>query len=140
MANTNAYACYEIPGFMIGVLEANIDMSVESTYQFTPVTVVAASGSGLVGPAALAPVSATGDQIIGILQNNPQLAEAGTVMQSGISKALIKQTVTIGAKLMAAPTGGLQVATAGNFAVAVALNAGVAGDVIPVLLTNLGKQ
>lgn len=146
MPNTNAYASYEIPGFMVGVVEANIDMSSESTYQFTPVTVVPATGSGLVGPAGLAPVSATGDQILGILQNNPALsssptaiAEAGTVMQSGISKAKVKQACTVGQKLMAAPTGGLQVCTAGNYAVAIALNAGAPGDIIPVLLTNMGK-
>lgn len=140
MANNNNYASYEIPGFMVGVIEANQDMSVESSYQFTPVTVVAATGAGLTGPAGLAPVAATGDSIIGILQNNPQLAEAGTVMQNGISKAKIKQTVSIGQKLMAAPTGGLQVCTSGKDAVAIALNAGVAGDVIPVLLTNLGLR
>lgn len=140
MSNTNAYASYEIPGFMIGVLEANIDMSVEATYQFTPVTVVAATGAGLTGPAALAPVAATGDSMIGILQNNPQLAEAGTVMQNGISKARIKQAVSVGSKLMTAPTGGLQVCTSGKDAVAIALNAGVPGDIIPVLLTNLGLR
>lgn len=130
---------WEIPGFSFS-LPANQDLSAETTYLFTPVTVVAASGQGINTPAALAPVSATGDAIIGILQNNPQLAEAGTIVQNGISKALIKETVTIGQKLMAAPTGGFLVVTSTKFATAVALDGGDAGDYIPVLLVNLGKQ
>lgn len=130
---------YEIPSFYLGVLEANADYSVEATYQFTPVTVIPSTGVGVQLAAAVAPVAATGDAAIGILQNNPQLAEAATVMVHGVSKALIKQTVVVGDKLMAAPSGGLQKWVSGSgYNIARALNAGVAGDIIPVLLLRDG--
>lgn len=131
-------AAWEIPGLSYS-LPANQDMSTEGTYEFTPVTVVAATGTGINTPQALAPVAATGNPIIGVLQNNPQLAEAGTIVQNGITKGLIKQTVTIGALLMAAPTGGFQVATSGNYITGIAMDAGASGNLIPVLLVNLGK-
>lgn len=131
-------AAWEIPGFQYS-LPANIDMSSEGSYEFTPVTVVAATGVGINTPAACAPVAATGDQIIGVLQNNPTLAEAASLVQTGISKVLVKQAVTIGAKLMAAPVGGFQVATSGNYQVAIALDVGAPGNYIPALLVNLGK-
>lgn len=129
---------WEIPGFAYS-LPANIDMSSEGAYEFTPVTIVAASGAGINTPSALAPVAVTGDPIIGVLQNNPQLAEAGDIVQSGISKIQVKQAVTIGAKLMAAPAGGFQLATAGNYITALALDVGAPGNFIPGLLVNLGK-
>jgi len=129
---------YEIPGFSFS-LPANIDMSVEATYQFTPVTAVAATGAGINTPTAIAPVAATGDPMLGILQNNPQLAEAGTIVVDGISKALLGGTVAIGDLLMATPSGGLQVATSGKYAVAQALEAGDSGNLIAVLLIRNGK-
>ena len=133
----NSFA-WEIPGFAFS-LPANIDMSSEGSYLFTPVNVVAASGVGIDTDSACAPVAASGDAAIGILQNNPQLAEAGSIMVSGISKALLGGTVSIGQLLMATPVGGLQVATSGKFAIAQALQAGVTGQYIAVLLVHNGK-
>jgi hypothetical protein len=133
----NSFA-WEIPGFSFS-LPANIDMSSESTYLFTPVNVFAATGAGIDTDAACAPVAATGDPAIGILQNNPQLAEAGTIVVDGISKALLGGTVSIGQLLMATPSGGLQVATSGKYAIAQALQAGVSGQYIAVLLVHNGK-
>lgn len=130
-------AAWEIPGFSYS-LPANIDMSSEGAYEFTPVTVVAATGAGINTPQAIAPVALTGDPIVGVLQNNPQLAEAGTLVQNGISKAQVKQAVTIGAKLMAAPSGGFQLATSGKYVTALALDVGAPGNFVPVLLMNLG--
>jgi len=129
---------FEIPGFSFS-LPANIDMSSEAAYQFTPVAVVPATGTGINTPQAIAPVAATGDPAIGVLQNNPQLAEAGTVMVGGISKILLGGTVTIGQLLMATPSGGFQVATSGKYAVAQALEAGSSGQIITGLLLHNGK-
>ncbi len=132
-------AAWEIPGFSFS-LPANIDMSVEATYQYTPVRALAATGAGINTPTAIAPVSATGDQMIGVLQNNPQLAEAGTIVNNGISKVLCKDTVAIGDKLMACPAGGFIKATSTKYAVAIALDVGAAGQLVPALLINMGIQ
>lgn len=130
-------AAYEIPGFALGVLEANVDMSAEATWQFTAVSVVAASGSGLLGPSAVDRGSA-GDGCLGILQNNPLLGEAAEVMVSGVSKAKAGGTFVAGAKLMRDASGLMVLATTGNAIVALALQPGVSGTVGSVLLKNLG--
>lgn len=141
---------WEIPGFSFS-LQANIDMSQneavyganEPIYQYTGVQAVAGTGVGVSEVQACAPVSATGNAIVGILQNNPMLAEAATIVNTGISKALLQGAVSIGGLLMATIAGtefGFVVATSGKFAVAMALDNGVAGDIIPVLLGNWGKQ
>lgn len=129
---------WEIPGFSFS-LPANADYSAESTYQFTPVTVVAASGAGINTDSALAPVAATGDPIIGILQNNPALAEAGTIVQNGISKVKLGGSVSVGNKLMAIPSGGAILAQTGYYSFGIALDTGVTGDIISVLLVNNAK-
>jgi hypothetical protein len=137
-------ASYEIPSFYVGVIEANIDMSAQTTeiptYQYTAVDVVAASGAGLTGPAGLAGPAAAGASCIGILQNNPKLAEAGQVMVHGVSKAQAGGTFAVGTILMTNSTGQLIAATTGNFGIAKALEAGVAGVVVSVLLFGYGKQ
>ena len=131
-------AAYEIPGFSLGVLPANQDMSTEATYQYTGVDVIPATGSGLSG-AAVAPVPSAGSTIIGVLQNNPQLGEAGAVMVGGVSKAQLGANVIVGELLMVNSTGQFIKATSGNFIVARALEAGVLNDVIPILLLPQGK-
>jgi hypothetical protein len=132
-------AAYEIPKFNFGVLEANVDMSSEATWQYTLVDVAAASGAGLLGPAALVAPSG-GAAGLGVLQNNPQLAEAGTVMVHGVTKAQAGGTFSIGAILMCDSSGQLITATSGNFGVAKALQAGVSGTIVSVLLYGYGKQ
>lgn len=129
---------WEIPGLTF-TLPANVDLSNETTFLYTPVAAIAATGAGINTPTACAPVAATGNPIVGILQNNPMLAEAANIMVDGISKALLGGTVTVGAQLMATPSGGLQVATSGNNSVAIALDSGVAGQIIAVLLKGNGK-
>lgn len=129
---------YEIPNFYCGVLAANQDLSAESTYQFTPVRVVASSGLGVSGLAAVAPVAATGDPILGILQNNPQLAEAATVMVEGISKVLAKGTLAVGDPIMAAPAGGVLKATSAKYVIGYALEPASAGDITTMLLKSNG--
>ena len=133
------YPAYEIPGILIS-FPANVDMSNEATYLYTPVNVFAASATGIDTGTAIAPVNASGDPAIGILQTNPQPAEAGTVMVTGVSQALLAGTVSIGNLLQANPTGGLSVCQSGNQAIAQALQAGLAGQIIAVLLVARGKQ
>jgi hypothetical protein len=130
---------WEIPGFSF-TLPANADYSTEATYLYTPVRAIAATGAGINTPTAASPVAATGDPMIGVMQNNPQLAEAATIVNSGISKVLCKDTVAIGDKLMACPAGGFIKATSGKYAVALALDAGSALQYVPALLINLGLQ
>lgn len=131
-------AAYEIPDFYIGVLEANVDMSVASTWQYTGVSVGAASGAGLLGTAALVAPASAGVAILGVLQNNPQLAEAGAVMAAGVSKVKAGGTFAIGDLLMVNSSGLFVLATTGNYAVAKALQAGVSGIVVSAYLQNYG--
>lgn len=132
---------YEIPGFTLGVLPANISFADEDAYQFTAVNVVAATATDGTDGAAIDTPAASGDASIGILQNNPILGEAGTVMVAGVSKAQIQGSVSIGDKLMSVPGGKLALATSGKYQIAQALEAGEGsdGDVIAVLLVRNGK-
>lgn len=132
-------AAYEIPGWSLGVLPANQDMSSESSFQYTFVDVITASGAGLSG-AAIAPPPSAGAACIGVLQNNPLLGEAAAVMVSGVTKMQLGTNVGINTKLMSNGSGLAIPATAGNFAIARALESGVTGDVIAVLLIRDGKQ
>lgn len=138
MTTTNN-AAFEIPDFVLGVLEANVDMSTEATWQFTAVSVVVATGVGLLGPCAIDRGSA-GDNAVGILQNNPVLAEAAQVVTSGVSKAKYGGAVAGGALLKRDASGLLITATTGTVAVAQALQPGVSGDIKSVLVKNFGVQ
>lgn len=131
-------AAFEIPSFYIGVLEANVDMSVESTWQYAGVAVGAASGAGLLGPAALVAPASSGAAILGVLQNNPQLAEAGSVMCLGVSKVLCGGTFAIGAQLSVNAAGAFIAAASGNVICGVALRAGAAGTISSAYLTQMG--
>jgi hypothetical protein len=139
MSITNL-AAYESPSFMFGVLEANVDMSVESTWQYTGVDVGSATGTGLQGSAALVAPASSGASILGVLQNNPALAEAGTVMIHGVSKIQAGGTFNIGAILAVNASGLFVVSASGNFGVAKALQAGTSGKIVSALIFGYGKQ
>lgn len=124
---------FEIPSFLPGVFDANVDLS---GAQYLPVKPVAASGEGVNGP-AVGLIASSGESMLGILQNAPILAEAASVMVAGISKAVIRGSVSVGQKLMAVPTG-LGVATSAKFAVAIALEDASDGDVASVLIQQNG--
>jgi hypothetical protein len=146
---------YEIPNFGIGIFPADVDMSgdvqdgtpTDSVFQFSAVVVRAAQhtqGYGA-GAAAVAPAPSAGVPILGLLQQNPQLGEAANVAQCGVSKAQCGATVSIGQILMAGTplaSGAVPLvpATSGNYGVAQALESGVSGVIIAVLLQNYGKQ
>ncbi len=127
---------FEIPGFLVGVFPANSDLS---GAQYKAMDLVAVSGSGVntAAGAALALASA-GYPALGILQNAPVIAEAGTVMVSGISKALIGTGGCTVGQLLAAGSDGLVVATGGAHAIAKALSTASATNVAAVLLKSYG--
>jgi len=130
---------YEIPSFYLGLLPANVDMSSESGYQFAPVSVGAASGSvegtGTGGAALVA--GSSGGLSLGILQNNPNQGEAGSVMVLGVSKAKIGTGgAALNGELMDSGSQTLIPATTGHYVIARALETAVAGDIAAVLLTG----
>lgn len=130
-------AAYEYPLFYLSY-EANLDMSNATNYQFTAVEIVAASGAGVIGQVALQHPASAGTPILGIIQNNPNLAEAGQVMVAGVSKAKFAAPVVAGALLMTNTSGLLLTATAAYNSVAMALQAGSTGTVGAVLLGSWG--
>lgn len=145
---------YEIPDFYVGIFPADIDMSgtvqdgqpTDSVFQYSVVVVRQAQnteGYGF-GGAAIAPAPSAGVPALGVLQNNPQLGEAGSVMSEGVSKAQCNATVAIGDLLMAGAalsSGAIPLipATSGHYAIAQALETGAAGVLITVYLRNFGK-
>lgn len=146
---------YEIPDFYVGVFPADVDMSgdvqdgtpTDSVFQYSAVvvrTAVNTSGYGQ-GGAAVAPAPSAGVPILGLVQMNPQLGEAAQVLCEGVSKAQCNANVSIGQLLMAGTplsSGAVPLvpATSGNYAIAQALESGVAGVIIAVYLRNFGKQ
>lgn len=138
---------YEIPDFFVGVFPADIDMSAQPTagqdptYQYTGVSVytaISASGTG-VGGAAIIPPGSTSSPIIGVLQNNPQQGEAGTVMVQGVTKAVAGGAFQIGDSLMCTAAGKFVKATSTNYQVAIALETAANNDVTTILLQRNGK-
>lgn len=130
-------AAYEVPDFVVGMLEANVDMSTEATWQYAAVDVAPASGVGLLGPAALVAPTA-GGKILGVLQNNPLLAEAGQVVTSGITKAKASGSFNPGDLLMVDGAGAFLAATSTNRQVAMAFQVGASGTVVSVFLKDFG--
>ncbi|HEY4364455.1 MAG TPA: hypothetical protein VGN17_26050 [Bryobacteraceae bacterium] len=70
---------------------------------------------------------------IGFLQNDPTSGQTATVAVSGITKAKITDTISIGAQLEIA-SGGTLVNLASGVAVATAMEAGATGNIISVLM------
>jgi hypothetical protein len=120
---------YEIPGFSLGTLVAGADLS---ALQYT---FVAANSSGKV-------VSATaGGDVLGVLQNTPTSDGAAQVLTSGVSKVKCSGTVTAGlaVKVAASTFGAVNASTSGK-GVGIALESGTSGQIVAVLLKDLGTQ
>lgn len=120
-------SAYEIPGFKLGVLKASADLSAK---QYYAVKLTSSSGTKIAVP------SASSDDIIGILQNAPASGEAAEVTISGVTKMLLGETVALGAKVQSDATGKGVNAGAGRV-IGRALEAGVSGDIVPVLLLGV---
>lgn len=70
----------------------------------------------------------------GILQNNPNEDEAGSVMYSGLSPAMLGGTVTPGQELASDASGHLVVAGSEAHVVAIATEGGSSGEEITVIV------
>lgn len=79
-------------------------------------------------------VVATDDTAIGILRNDGKAGEEVGVAVFGEAKAKLAGTVNAGDQLMATAGGAMQVVTDGKQAIAVALEKGVANDIITVVV------
>lgn len=120
---------WDLQVFDLGVLPAGEDLT---EAQYLPVKVTNSSGEAVVSK-----IGTSGEACIGILQNNPQSGTAAAVRVLGVSQATVVEAVTVGAKLMAVPTG-LGVATSSKYVVAIALQQGATGNLISVLMLQLG--
>lgn len=137
---------YEIPNFLVGVFDADINLNAQTgeyfNYQFTGVCVYTAlsiQGAGI-GGAAIIPPSATSTPIIGVLQNAPKQGETGAVMIQGVTKAVAGAAFNIGQLLMVNSTGQFIPFVSGTgYAVAQALEQAAIGDITSVLLVRNGK-
>lgn len=96
-------------------------------------------------------LAGAGETAIGIQQDKPSaLGRAGEVRIFGISKCALGGTVTVGDKIAsdasgkgvkataATVLGGTPEPLAGSYVMAIALESGVSGDTVAVLLTHAG--
>lgn len=79
-------------------------------------------------------MSTAGSAVLGILQDAPAVGQKGQVRYVGVSKAFCGAGVTFGWNLKSDANGALVHATGTDTPVAVALDSGSNGDLIPVLL------
>lgn len=85
--------------------------------------------------AAAVLASASGQQVIGVLQDIPESGAVGKVMTHGISKVIYGDTVTMGDRLCTNASGKAIKSTApGEFCFGVALESGAADEIGTVLL------
>lgn len=115
---------YEIPGFKLGTLKAKADYSAKQYYALK-VDNAADNQAVLAG---------AGESAIGILLNKPILGEVCEIVCDGVVPAKLGDTVTRGDELMVKSDGTLIPHTSTNSKIGVALESGVVGDIIPVLL------
>lgn len=118
MAYENALGTVSIP--------ANADLS---TNQYSLVKLVNNSGEGQ------AALSGAGEGAVGILQDKPDAqGVAGSVGFTGISKLKLAGTVTAGGPVASNASGLGVAAGTGDIVVATAVESGVSGDIIPVII------
>ena len=83
-------------------------------------------------------VCGDGEAGIGILQNDPELGQEASLMISGISPAVYGGTVAPNDSLASDASGRLVVAAAAKSVIAIAVEAGVANEIHPVVLIQKG--
>jgi hypothetical protein len=121
----------EVPGRSDGTRRAAADMSVKANYQYRAVVV---DSTGRV-----ARNTANGGSVYGVLQNDPGLNQAATVMIDGMTKMRAGAAVAVGAKVMSDTAGRAITATTGLQVLGTALVAAAAeGEIISVQLDRLG--
>ena len=118
---------HQVPGFVLGTLVAGADLSAKQFY-----AVKVNSSKKLV-------LSGAGEEMAGILQNNPVADVPCAAMVDGVSKAVTGAVVAAGAALMADANGKLITATTGNLILGRALgDSGGDLEVIAMLLKPEG--
>lgn len=115
---------YEIPGFSFTLVAG------AAITQFRAVN-VHASGRA-VAPAA-------GGQIAGVAQDTVASGEACAVHEDGVTKWEAGESLTAGNLVMAHSDGTAKIATSGNFAHGVVLEAAASGAIATVLLKPHGR-
>lgn len=121
----------------IGYLSSDDDRSVVAFNQFYAVNVGPAKNITTTfkgNPAVIKP--SAGGVFFGILQNNPVQGEACEITRKGTSQAYAGGTFTCGDSLKSNGDGALVKAAAGDAAIAVAIEAAVAGDITTVYITG----
>lgn len=78
--------------------------------------------------------AAAGDLALGVLQNDPEQNEGAVVAYAGVSKCKSGGNLAVGNRVAPDASGALVLAGSGDFPIGVALEAGVSGDVVSVLL------
>lgn len=118
---------YNIPDFTLGTLPASADLSA-SQYLF-----VVANSSAKVA------VAGAGVSALGVLDNDPTLDQAATVIVSGVAKVKAGAAIAAGAKVQSNAAGKAITATSTAFVNGIALAAAAAdNEVIPVLVMPMG--
>lgn len=121
---------YEIPGFS-WTLPAAADLS---AFQYCFINANnTAAGSQAAAPAA-------GGRAIGVCQNKPSAAGIATeIFSSGVSKVKVGTGgVTAGDNVQCLADGRITTAVSTKYAVGIALETGLVGEVVPVFLTISG--
>jgi hypothetical protein len=81
-----------------------------------------------------------GGVIVGVLQNTPEINEAGTVAISGVSFVVAKSAITVGDNLTNNADGSFETAASGDYIHGIALEAATAaGDIIRALISFKGR-
>lgn len=113
-------------GSDIGVLKATADLSAK---QYTFVRMDTANNDQVVS------CTDEADNVLGVVQNTPALGEAVQLRVVGITKIKLGGTVTRGDRVGPSATGtGISIATGVGQAAGIALQSGVIGDIISMLL------
>jgi hypothetical protein len=122
---------WEQPGRTDGTRRAAADMSTKASYQYRCVVV---DSTGRV-----ARNTSAGGVVYGVLQNDPILNAAATVMLDGATKMRAGTAIAAGAKVMSDSAGRAVTATTGLAIIGTCLLAAAAeGEIITVQLDRLG--
>lgn len=115
----------QTPGFRVGTVDAGADLTAKQFH------CVKLNGSG-----KFVSGSASGEKIVGILQNKPDSGEVADVMINGVSKAVAGAAIAAGAQIMANASGRvITAATTGSTIIGWALDAASAdGEIISIIL------
>lgn len=117
---------HENLSFVMGELAAAADYSTTGQYR----GVIASTAAN--NTAVLASVA--GQQIIGVLRNEPQAGEACEIVEHGVAKVILGGTVTRGDRLSVDANGAFVTATGAGAICGVALQSGTSGALISMLV------